>query len=205
MGIDSRRIRVSSFFSAVFMVMVQTGCMLLIEPANYFGEIEDPVGDSLDGLDLVYASVTVGGGQALLRVRFDQETFDPDTSLAVFCLDTDQDPGTGHPGSNSGGVDDNGIIGLDYLVYMGSAYLDGEAQVKAYLGEVNLFEDIGFFRIGTFADGYDVMIPLLTLGEDDGRMNFKVTCSRQVSENGYTGVLDYATDIGLGSGTTESP
>ena len=182
-----------------------TGCDLLFPPAYTVGIASDASDDSAGVPDLVSASVYVHGGQATVRVWFAPATFSEQTTLAVVSLDVDQDPATGHPGSDAGGVNDQGIIGSEYLVYMGSAYNGYEAKVFVHEGPVNSFSEVGWVPVAFHPDGLEATVPLAMLGSDDGRMNFKVTCSTQVSETGYTGVLDYLTDVGQPPGVADSP
>lgn len=153
--------------------------------------------------DVVSATVSSDGTNLYLQVRFKAGTFDPLLTRAQFILDTDQNPATGHPGSNAGCVDDAGIIGAEYLVNLG-ANLGTTAQVLAYGGTCNSFFSAGSGTTTFVTDGMNATVPLSVLGNDDGRVNFKVAISEQVSESGFTGVLDYMPDLGLAAGESRT-
>lgn len=174
--------------------------------SSFLGRVTDPAGDAttFSGVntppDLVSASATVVGTNLKLSVRFAPGTFNSSTSLTQFVLDTDQNPSTGSPGSDSGGVNDRGIIGADYLVEMGSAFRGNQAAILQYAGTPNVFNTIGFVTVSFFPDGMDVMVPLSLLGNDDGNLNFKVITASQIGPNSFTGVADYMPNVGLPAG-----
>jgi len=163
----------------------------------------DPSGDAatdsrvVTSPDLISMTATAAGGTLTLSVRFAPGTFDSQTTEAEVLLDTDQNPTTGSPGSDAGGVHDAGIIGVDYLMRMGSALNGSQARVFQYAGTPNSFTAIGSTTVTFVTDGMDVTIPLSLLGHDDGQMNIKVTTAAQVSPTGSTGVLDYMPDVGV--------
>lgn len=147
--------------------------------------------------DVVFAAVSSDGTNLNLQVRFKPGTFDPALTRAQFLLDTDQNAATGHPGANAGCVDDNGVIGVEYLVNLG-ADLGSSAAVFVYTGTCNSFSSVGSGSTVFVTDGMDATIPLSVLGGDDGEVNYKVTMSEQIGAGpGFTGVLDYMPDLGL--------
>ena len=173
------------------------------------GALSDPVGDAGEGNpDLVSGSVAIAGTNLMLSVRFAPGTFNAATTVAQFALDTDQQPTTGHQGSDSGCVNDNGIIGIEYVVDMGSTAYGSGASVRAFVGpNCNLFGSGTQTAPGTVTystDGLDAVIPLNLLGNDDGLLNFKVVASRYLGP-GFTGVLDRMSDIGVPPGSTSAP
>ena len=166
------------------------------------GTVSDPDHDATPSSntdpdpDLVSAAVNSDGTNLLLQVRYKPGTFDSSVALAQFMLDTDRNPATGHPGSDADCVNDNGIIGGDFLVVMG-AYLGTTAQVFQYQGTCNSFALVGTGTTTYVTDGMDASVPLSALGGSNGRLNFKVTMAEQIGPNAFTGVLDYMPDVGL--------
>ncbi len=176
------------------------------------GEVTDSIGDagSDDRVpispDLASATITVSSGSMTINVRFATGTFNLITTSIQTHLDTDQNPSTGHPGSNSSGIDDSGIIGVEYLINMGSDYYRtqaDQAEIMRYAGTPNSFTHVGYVPVTYVDNGMDVTIPLSIIGNDDGRLNFKVTCDTQISPGGFTGVLDTMPDIGLPPGIVQ--
>ena len=107
------------------------------------------------------------------------------------------------PGSDSGCVNDNGIIGAEFLVNLG-ADLGTSAQVLQYLGTCNSFGSVGNGTTTFVTDGMNATVPLSLLGGSDGRLNFKVVISEQISPTGFTGVLDYMPNVGLPPGESRT-
>ena len=173
---------------------------------SFSGSTADPVGDaSAPSPDLISAAATASGGNLKLSVRFSEGTFNPQTTTATFGLDMDQNPATGHPGVASSGTIDGQILGSDFIVDMGSAFNRGQARISRYTGPpINTFTLTASVPITTLANGIDVSIPLRDLADDEGGLNFKVTSASQVSENGFTGILDIMPDEGLLPGTTSA-
>ncbi len=178
-----------------------------VNTAQFFGSTTDPVGDATAGEpDLVSATIKVLGPNATFHIDFAPGTFNSATTQGQFLLDTDQNPATGHPGSNAGGVDDAGIIGSEYLLNMGSTcQQSGKTYIYKYAGTVNNFDFVGSLDTTFSANGMEVTVPLSMLGNDDGKMNFKVTAARELLPDnpcGYTGVTDYMPNLGLAAAST---
>jgi hypothetical protein len=154
--------------------------------------------------DIASISATAANGALTLSVRFAQGAFDPHRTSVSFHLDTDQNPATGQPGVAASGTLDNGIIGVDYIVNIGSDYYGASASLLKYGGTLNFFTGVagGPFPVTYTADGMDVTIPLSAIGNTSGLINFKATSVLQVSVNGFTGILDTAPDVGLAAAQT---
>src|SRR5262249_30243819 len=148
------------------------------------GTVSDPDSDASPSPnadpdpDLVSATVSSDGTNLLMQVRFKPGTFDASLTRAQFILDTDRNPATGHGGSDSGCVNDNGIIGAEFLVNFG-ADLGATAEVLQYQGTCNSFASAGSGSVTYVADGMDATVPLSVLGGSNGQVNFKVTASEQ--------------------------
>lgn len=86
-------------------------------------------------------------------------------------------------------------LGIDFIVNLGPTFYAGQAQVSRFSGGTQ-YQLVGSVPVSFVADGMDVGIPLSLLGADDGRMNFRVIASSQVSTIGFSTILDYMPDIG---------
>ena len=172
-------------------------------PAIGTGTITDPAGDSGQGNpDLVSATVIVQDVFTTMKVRFAPGTFNANTTVAQFLLDTDQNPATGHPGTNSGCVTDAAQIGSEYFVEFGSTVHGTTAQLQPYLGTCNSFGPGTTTAAGSvtyLADGMDVTFPRSLIANDDGFLNFKVVTFSFIGP-GFTGVVDQMTDVGQPAG-----
>jgi len=173
------------------------------------GRVTDPDNDALPSPredpdpDVVSASVSSDGINLYLAVRFKAGTFDQAQTLATFHLDTDQDPGTGNPGTTIECLEDADILGTDYTIVLGGN-LGTDVQIWSLpaCGE-SAFVTIEGSAATFVTDGIDAVVPLALLGGDDGRLNFKVTIEEQISETGNNppaGILDTMPDPGLPPG-----
>jgi len=147
--------------------------------------------------DLVSATVSVSGSDLLLQVRFKPGTFNATTMQIQFSLDTDRNPATGQPGTDSGCVNDSGIIGVEFIVNLGGD-AGTTAEVFQYEGVCNAFAPAGSGTTTFVTDGMDATVPVAVLGATDGRLNFKVIVVDT------SGVLDYMPDVGLPPGDVRS-
>jgi len=166
--------------------------------------VTDPVGDAGTGNpDLVSGMASAGNGNLTLSVQFAPGTFDPATTHALFNLDIDENPATGFQGIDNGGRD-VGVLGVEYLVFLGSASEGGNATIMRFNGEG--FSTIGTAPVSFSINGMDVVIPLSLLGNDDGQVTFRVEVQTQTSPSpAYTGVLDWMPDFTLPPGRLEFP
>ena len=166
--------------------------------------VTDPVGDAGEGNpDLLTGVATAGNGNLALSVRFAPGTFNPATTHALFNLDIDGNPATGFQGIDNG-AHDVGVLGVEYLVFLGSASEAGNATILHFNG-------VGFTTVGTVPvtfspDGMDVVIPLALLGNDDGQMTFRVEVQTQLTPTpSYTPALDWMPDTTLPPGSLQLP
>ncbi len=166
------------------------------------GAVTDPDNDAAPSPnddpdpDAVSASVTSDGTDLHLSVRFKPGTFDQALTIGTFSLDVDQDPSTGNPGTTSNCVTDCDLIGREFVVDIG-ANLGTEARVLRFVPGSGFFVDAGVGTVTFEADGMDAVVPLALLGDDDGRLNFKVRILEQISGTGSSGTLDTIPDVGL--------
>jgi hypothetical protein len=156
-------------------------------------DVTDPSGDArpLDGLarspDFIRGAADVGNGTITFTVRFATGTFDPATTLVIIELDVDQNPSTGQ--SDSG-------LGADYLVSLGSGF-GAQALVGHYAGSLANFTPVGNASVTTVTDGMDVTVPLSLLGNDDGRLDFRMIAFSHVAGSPTSGGLDWMPDTNL--------
>jgi hypothetical protein len=176
------------------------------------GTVTDPTGDSLPSLpslpvspDLVSAAIEVSDGTMTLTVSFVPGTLSPTATLFYAYLDTDEDPSTGRPGvPGPGGTNDVALIGSEYWIDALDPRLSNRAQIfrttggtQANFGSVNV----------TFpnADQARIEVPLTLLGNDDGRMRFKIVCQQWLTDSAttltiYGAMLDYMPNLGEAAG-----
>jgi hypothetical protein len=161
--------------------------------------VTDPAGDAPVGEpDLVSATAQAENGTLTLTVQFASGTRAP-TTRATFDLDIDGNPSTGFPGIDAGNSD-RALMGVEYLIQMGSDFVGPTLRILHWNGAS--FDVVTNSVPITFTtDGISAVIPLSLLGNDDGQLNYKVTVQRQVSEVGFTGILDYMPDVGVAPGT----
>lgn len=175
---------------------------VLINATTLSGHLTDRSGDATgSGPDLISAKATKDGGTLSLEVRFVPLSFNPSSTFVQFLLDNDQNPATGHPGSDAGGTNDAGIIGTEHIVEIGP----GGAVIKRYEGTPNSFSFVQSIGVTTLADGYSVSVPLPALQNDDGKLNFKLVSSTQLSPTSWTGIQDRMTEIGFAPGVVPRP
>src|SRR5204863_6744600 len=119
---------------------------------------------------------------------------------------TDQNAQTGQQGTDAGCVGDNGLIGAEYLVDFGSTVHGSQANVLTFTGPgCNIFGVSTVTGSVTYsADGLEAVIPLSTLGNDDGRLNYKVITFSYLPQNApavtFTGIQDRMSDVGAAVG-----
>lgn len=168
-----------------------------IAGTTYYGAATDPVGDGDHGFgleaELVFASVLADGTNLQLTARF--ATFDDD-DMAIFVLDTDQNPATGSPGVDA--VDsDADRIGAEYNLYL---WPDQPTNNEVRLRQLDfdgVVTEVGVYPAVYLPDGIQASIPLSDLGGEDGLLSFKVIGSKAgVFLEGTWGCLDYLTDVG---------
>jgi hypothetical protein len=163
------------------------------------GTVSDPAGDSLraSGVaispDLVSASIEVSGGALTATVTFGPGTLShPDTFVNVL-LNTDENPTTG-----------NSTFGWDYAITGVNPRGSTSARIVQALGSnvPRLSTLVGTSTVTfTAVDRLQITVALGLLGNDDGRLSFRVE-SLQWVEGPIpdSGVLDVMPDAGVASG-----
>ena len=140
-------------------------------------------------------------------MRYAPGTFNAATTKVNVVIDIDENPATGSPGVDSGCVNDAASMGLDFLVNTGGV-LDGEnVYVYPHAGGTACNSWGPRSNVGTrtlVADGVDLVVPLSALGDDPGRLKFKVLAATSIPTvecpTCSTSVQDYMTDVGSAPG-----
>ena len=133
---------------------------------------------------------------ATIVVTFAPGTLEPTFTLFSILLDTDESPATGNAGTGA----DATTFGWDYSISGVNPQGSTTAQVSRALGPALQGQVTGVgTAIVTFpaADQARVTVPVSMLGNDDGRMSFKVICQQWITGSINTGVLDWMPDVGL--------
>ena len=161
----------------------------------------DPAGDARSdpriarSPDLVSAAVEVTASDVRINVRFASGSFDRSTTLVAVPLDTDESVQTGVPGLTEAG-DDASLIGVDYVLIIPGP---GSPILVRCVGR-NPFQCVpaGTPVVTFVVDGVDIVVTRGALGNDDGRMTFKVTTTAAVSGVLLEGPdLDVMPDVGV--------
>jgi hypothetical protein len=170
-------------------------------PATLKGTAIDAAGDRETVLgvsippDLIGATIDVSGGSATILVTFAPGSLEPTFTLFSILLDTDENPATGNAGLGADGT----TFGWDYSITGVNPQASTIAQISRALGpgQQGQVTGVGTATV-TFpaADQARVTVPLSTLGNDDGRMNFKVNVRQWIAGTNSTGVIDWMPDVG---------
>jgi hypothetical protein len=177
------------------------------------GTVTDPAGDALSvpaetliSPDLVSATIEVTGGNLTLTVSFDSGTYSQADTLTNVFLDTDENVSTGSPGVPAvGGTKDADLIGWDYAIEIPSPRGSSQASVRLSVGPSQPTQFGAVTGTATIsypaADQLRLTIPLSAIGNDDGRLKFKVLCWQYLlnptpGRGVTTTVLDYMPNLG---------
>ena len=163
------------------------------------GTVADPDSDALPLVpvnpDLVAATIDISGGNVTITVTFAPVTLSRTQTLFVADLDTDENP-------NTGITVDPGVLGADYVVQAVTPRNSSFATVSRASG-ANPCSDLLPCPVlatpGTVfptTNQSSVTFPLTLLGNDDGRMKFKVEVKQWISEGVASPVLDVMPDLG---------
>ena len=179
------------------------------------GNVSDPTGDAGGGPDLTSASITVNNGNLNISVRYAAGTFNSALTVVNMVFDIDENPLTGSPGVDSGCVNDAGSMGTDFIVNNGGAIYGSNVVVFPHVNPPNAGQSCNTYGaasiVGTrtvVADGVDFVVPLSALGNDAGRLKFKVLSATSIPDvcaTCSTGVQDYMTDVSVAPGQVPSP
>ena len=179
------------------------------------GAVQDATGDAVLGggpapaPDLVSATLTVNQGNLNISVRYAPGTFNVTSTKLGLSIDIDENPATGSPGVDSGCSNDATSMGTDFIINTGGVLDGGNVFVYPHAGGCNNWgprSNVGTRTLVT--DGVDLVVPLSALGNDSGRLKFKVVAATSIPDTCptcSTSVQDYMTDIGQPPGQVPTP
>jgi len=173
------------------------------------GAVTDPAGDAARVLpaappDLIGATMQVSGGSLTVTAAFAPGTLVQGETMVAAYLDTDENPSTGNPGMPGiFGAPDIGLIGWDYVIRAGGTRGSPAANVSRATGVVggpgqNAATDSPHFSTtATFptADQMQIIVPMSALGNDDGRMAFKIVAYQWTDTSAAP--TDYLPNLGV--------
>jgi hypothetical protein len=185
--------------------------------ATLRGTVSDPAGDAVPAPalvpispDLLSATLEVSGGSLTVNVSFAAGTLSPTQTIWYAELDTDENVNTGRPGVPAlllGGFADTGLLGVDYEIAAVYPRNSTQATIFHVTGTPPIQPTIVGTAAVTFptANTARVTVPLALLGNDDGRMKFKVVCQQWLTDSSTTitvngSMLDYMPNLGEAAG-----
>jgi hypothetical protein len=141
--------------------------------------------------DLVGATIDVTSGNLTGTISFAPGTLSHTNTLACFMLDVDENASTGAPGT---GGDPGG--GYDYSICAVVPRNSTTAQVSRLGGGVST-PVVSVPATFPTADQVRFVVPLSLLGNDDGRMAFRVEAMQWVDDPAIvnTGAIDWMPDL----------
>lgn len=170
------------------------------------GTVTDAAGDAVarPGVavspDLIAATIEVSAGNLTLTVTLAPGTLSHTDTLVSTVLDTDENPATGSPGIDSGSTDAS-LFGTDYVINAVAPRGSAQALILKAVGNAYQFTTVGTAPVSfPAADQLRVIVPLSLLGNDDGRLRFKVTSAQYLSDTTTTGITDYMPNAGAAPG-----
>jgi len=173
-------------------ILVLSGCVEADESpqGTLSAAVTDPAGDG-GTADVVSATLDIAEGSMLVRVVLTPASFQADSMLLVFNLDTDENPATGYTSANPGHVG----FGIDCMIQLGKYASDTRAA------RVSRWDNGGFIAsanatLTVITNGYEATLPASAC-DDDGPALLKVDAFRQLSAQTWSTRQDWAPDPGL--------
>ena len=137
-------------------------------------EVTDPPGDAVASAgapnppDMVHGTVDVIGGNVTFAIQFVPGTLNGQSTTLTIDLDTDQNASTGVPGATG--------LGIDYVVAVrantNQALVERATPGTCPAGSCFIVVGTASATLGT--DCMIVTVPLATLGNASGRLNYRV-------------------------------
>jgi hypothetical protein len=119
--------------------------------------------------DLVHGTVDVSGEAVTFTLQFAPGTVDRQSINIVLDLDTDQNPSTGEPALNGGGIDYQ--VGRTAGTTVG--FVSRYSPTSCASGGA-CFTNVGPISFSFGTDTFAITVPLSMLGNASGRMNYVV-------------------------------
>ena len=143
--------------------------------------------------DPVGASIDVSAGALTLTFAFVPGTLSANVQSVAF-LGTRREHGD--RGSLSG---DGGLLGADYIIALVDEWNSGRGAIARWDGQV--FRRVGTAPVAFTGTKARIAFPTSLLGNDDGRLTYKIHLSHWLGENqGSSSLLDRVTEIGAAPG-----
>jgi len=117
---------------------------------------------------LAHGTVDVRNGNITFTIQFAPGTLDPQSTRVTVELDTDQDASTGNRVA--------GPLGVDYTLDLYAASQTTIAQATPFTCSSggSCYTTVGSASLSLGTDTMTATVPLATLGNASGRMNFRV-------------------------------
>jgi hypothetical protein len=156
--------------------------------ANTFhAEVTDAASDAVVSAavptppDLIHGTLDVGGGNLTVTVQFAPGTLSPSTVVTIL-LDTDQNPATGFVATG---------YGIDYglSLYASTEAFIQKANPSSCASGGNCYTYLATASISLGTDTMATTIPLSTLGNADGRLNYRVFAGAPANSTITTDVM----------------
>jgi hypothetical protein len=139
---------------------------------------------------VVSATFDIEEGEMLVRIVVTPESFQADSMLLVFNLDTDENPATGYTSANPGHVG----FGIDCQIQLGK-YASNTRAARVSRWENGGFVATANAAVTVVANGYSAVLPAEACG-DDGPALLKVDAFRQLTAQTWSTRQDWAPDPG---------
>lgn len=199
----------------VLMVCAGTGCggggrgsAVSPSPVILTGHIDDAAGDAAANSevavspDMTGATLQASGGTLTARVTFAPGTLEQGSAFCRLLLDTDEDPQTGAPDPDGSPFAADYAIHAVYPPFSTTAILVHMTRPGG--GQVVGRADVSYPAPNVMS----LAIELRLVGDDDGRMAFRVEVSQWLEDRSggnttggvTTAVLDVAPDVGEPAG-----
>lgn len=191
------RLRVLAITAVAILVGVTASCRSKTTPTplSFSGSVTDPSGDAGGiGHDVTAIAVTVDSGSVRVDVTFAPGALiagDTDVSLG---FDTDQNAATGYKAKPA----DAALIGYEYFLDAPSSRgSTGIHLFKASSATDGAWSATGLNVTYPSANVMRFDFPLSLIGNDDGKFALKAETAVYIQQDGTSGVIDTAPNLGL--------
>ena len=178
-------------FLLAVAVLAVTGCVESNDPpeGSFSATVSDPSGDG-GTADVVSATLDIDGGDMVVRIVLTPASFQADSMLLVFNLDTDENPATGYTTANPGHVG----FGIDCMIQLGK-YSSNTRAARVSRWENGTFNATANATLTVITNGYEATLPAEACA-DDGPALLKVDAFRQLTAQTWSTRQDWAPDPG---------
>ena len=172
-------------------VLAVTGCVESNDPpeGSFSAAVSDPSGDG-GTADVVSATLNIAEGEMLVRIVLAPGSFQADSMLLVFNLDTDENAVTGYTSANPGHLG----FGIDCQIQLGK-YASNTRAARVSRWDNGGFVATANATLTVITNGYEATLPAEAC-DDDGPALLKVEAFRQLSAQAWSTRQDWAPDPG---------